>query len=204
MKSKILTLIISGLLLVGSNAWGRQPAQQPSLSTATFAAGCFWCVQEAFDKAPGVVKVIVGFTGGHLANPTYRQVSRENTGHYEAVEVKFDPRKISYQQLLQVFWRNSDPTDAGGQFCDRGPSYRTAIFYHNERQKRLATQSKAQLVASNKLEKVVTPILPAGKFYPADESHQDYYKKNPFRYKFYKSRCGRVERLNKVWGDEKN
>jgi peptide-methionine (S)-S-oxide reductase len=170
-------------------------------AVATFAGGCFWCMEPPFDKLPGVIATTSGYTGGKTENPTYEQVSGGRTGHAEAVQVLYDPTKVTYAQLLDVFWRNIDPHDAGGQFCDRGDQYRTAIFVHDEGQRKLAEESKRALEASGKLKKpIVTEIVAATKFYPAEEYHQDYYKKNPFRYKFYRTNCGRDARLKQVWG----
>jgi peptide-methionine (S)-S-oxide reductase len=176
------------------------PAGRPS-ARATFAAGCFWCVQEAFEKVPGVVSVAAGYTGGTVPNPTYEQVSAGDTGHKEAVEVVYDPSKVSYSQLLDFFWHNADPTDGSGQFCDRGPEYRAQIFYHDEAQRKLAEASKQALERTKTFkEPIVTEITPAGPFYRAEEYHQDYYKKNPLRYKFYRFNCGRDRRLQELWG----
>jgi len=173
------------------------------LKKATFAGGCFWCMEPPFEKLDGVKEVIAGYTGGHVENPTYKQVSAGGTGHVEAVEVIYDPSKITYQQLLDVFWRQIDPTDNGGQFVDRGSSYLSAIFYHNEEQKMLAEASKKQLAESGRFKKpIVTEIRPAGPFYRAEEYHQDYYKKNPIRYKFYRFNSGRDRFLEKVWGGD--
>lgn len=168
------------------------------VETAIFAGGCFWCMQPVFENKPGILSSTAGYTGGHVENPTYQQVSHENTGHYESVEVKFDPDTISYHQLLELFWHNIDPVDAVGQFSDRGDSYRSAIFYSNDAQKKLAEQSKAEIELALK-KKVETVIIPASKFYSAEEYHQDYHKKNPIRYKFYRYKCGRDRRLKEVW-----
>jgi peptide methionine sulfoxide reductase msrA/msrB len=174
------------------------------LAKATFAGGCFWCVEADFEKADGVVEVISGYTGGHKDNPTYEAVSAGGTGHLEAVQVFYDPKKISYKELLNVFWRHVDPTDAKGQFVDRGQQYRTAIFYRNEEEKLLAEESKRQLVASRKFEKpVVTEIIKLDKFYPAEDYHQDYYKTHALKYKYYRWNSGRDQFIGKVWGDEK-
>lgn len=175
-----------------------------NLEIATFAGGCFWCVESNFEKVPGVVKAISGYTGGHLENPTYKQVGQGTTGHLEAVEVHYDPRVISYEGLLEVFWRTVDPTDAGGQFVDRGEQYTTAIFYHNETQRQLAEASRARLTASGRYgeREVITPIRPAGKFYVAEEYHQDFYRKSPLRYRFYRHNSGRDQFLETVWGEE--
>jgi peptide-methionine (S)-S-oxide reductase len=176
-------------------------AEQSPRATATFAGGCFWCMEPPFDKLPGVISTTSGYIGGKTLNPTYRQVVEGDTGHAEAVQVVYDPTKITYEKLLEVFWRNVDPHDAGGQFCDRGDSYRTGIFVHDEAQLRLAQESKKAVAA--KLKKpVVTEIVLAPKFYPAEDYHQDYYVKNPVRYKVYRSNCGRDARLKQVWGDE--
>lgn len=172
--------------------------------TAVFAGGCFWCTESDFEKVDGVIDAISGYTGGHVKNPSYYQVSAGGTGHLESVKVIYDPSKVSYEQLLDYFWRHVDPTDPGGQFVDRGSQYRSAIFYANETQKRLAEKSKRQLEASGKFNKpIVTEILPLGKFYPAEDYHQDYYKKNPIRYHYYRYGSGRDQFLKKTWGDMK-
>ena len=172
------------------------------LETAIFAAGCFWCVEEAFDKAAGVEVTTSGYIGGDVANPTYEQVSSGGTGHTEAVKVEYDPAQISYQELLDVFWVNVDPTDAGGQFCDRGSQYRGGIFYSDDAQKSQAEASRTQLRNNATAPSpIVTEITEAGTFYPAEEYHQDYYDKNPIRYKFYKTSCGREGRLDDLWDD---
>jgi len=168
-------------------------------ATAIFAGGCFWCMVHPFDELPGVVSVTSGYTGGQKVDPTYEQVSAGDTGHVEAVQIVFDPKKIGYEKLLEVFWRNVDPLDKGGQFCDRGNTYTSAIFYQNEEQKRLAEQSR--MAIEKKLGKaVVTAIRPAATFYAAEDYHQDYYKKNPLRYKYYRYSCGRDQRLEELWG----
>lgn len=165
---------------------------------AYFAGGCFWCVEEAFEKTPGVLSAMSGYTGGHIKNPTYEQVSYTETGHYEAVEVVYDPSKVSFDQLLDVFWKNIDPFDGQGQFCDKGSSYLSAVFYQDENEKKLFEESKKRLNID--VDKIATHIKPLDIFYPAEDYHQDYYKKNPIRYKFYKTSCGRQLRLKKVWG----
>ncbi|HSG90392.1 MAG TPA: peptide-methionine (S)-S-oxide reductase MsrA [Pseudomonadales bacterium] len=178
-----------------------RPDAAPGEGRALFAAGCFWCVEEAFDKVPGVTATISGYTGGSEANPTYRQVASGRTGHTEALEVRFDPARVTYAQLLDVFWRNVDPTDAGGQFCDRGASYRSGIFYLDAEQARLARASKAALEADPSAPgPIVTEITEADTFWPAEDYHQDYHHKNPLRYKFYKTSCGRAARLEQLWG----
>jgi peptide methionine sulfoxide reductase msrA/msrB len=176
-------------------------ANREGYKTATFAGGCFWCSEADFEKADGVIEVISGFTGGKTQNPTYEEVVAGGTGHYEAVQVVFDPRKIDYPKLLDIYWRHVDPTDPGGQFVDRGPQYRSALFYHDEEQKRLAEESKRQLDRSGRFKKpVVTEILPAGVFYAAEEYHQDYYKKNSLRYGLYRQGSGRDPFIRQAWG----
>jgi peptide-methionine (S)-S-oxide reductase len=178
-----------------------QETSVPSEATAIFAGGCFWCMEEAFEKVDGVTSVISGYTGGAQKNPTYEQVSSGGTGHFESVEVHYHPREISYRQLLEVFWRNIDPTDGAGQFCDKGSQYRSAIFYQNETEKQLAEASKKALAASKPFPgPILTLIVPASTFYPAEDYHQDYYKKNPIRYHYYKWACGRAQRLEELWG----
>jgi peptide methionine sulfoxide reductase msrA/msrB len=171
--------------------------------TATFAGGCFWCVESDFEKVDGVIEAISGYAGGEEPNPTYKQVSAGGTGHTEAVQVRFDPDKITYKGLLDVLWRHMDPTDAGGQFVDRGSQYRSAIFYHDEEQKRIAQESKAELEKSGRFTKpIVTEIVPLTKFYTAEDYHQDYYSKNPLRYKMYRYGSGRDQFLNRTWSAE--
>ncbi len=177
-------------------------AASEGLAVATFAGGCFWCMEGPFDELPGVSSTTSGYTGGQRANPTYHEVSAGGTGHAEAVEVRYDPAQVSYEELLVVFWRNVDPLDAGGQFCDRGSSYRSAIFVHDAEQRRLAEESKRALEASGRFDRpIVTEIVEAGPFYPAEEYHQDYYRKNPIRYRFYRTGCGRDRRLRELWGE---
>lgn len=169
---------------------------------ATFAGGCFWCMVKPFDEQPGIIKVVSGYTGGHKENPTYKEVCSETTGHYEAVQITFDPEVFPYEKLLELYWPQIDPTDAGGQFADRGDSYRTAIFYHNEHQKALAEESKRQLEASGRFsEPIATQILPAKPFYEAEEYHQGYYKKNKFRYAMYRRGSGRDRFIKENWKD---
>lgn len=178
-----------------------QPSPAPGLARATFAGGCFWCMEPPFEKLAGVVEVVSGYTGGRVASPSYEQVSSGGTGHVEAVQVVYDPRKIGYAQLLDVFWRNVDPTTPDRQFCDVGEQYGTAIFYHDDEQRKLALASKERIERTKPFpEPIVTPIRPASEFYRAEEYHQDYYKKNPVRYRFYKFNCGRDQRLAKLWG----
>jgi peptide methionine sulfoxide reductase msrA/msrB len=198
-KKSLFTNIILGVAMMMIESG---PAEA-SLAKATFAGGCFWCMEPPYEKLEGVKEVISGYTGGHTKNPTYKEVTAGNTGHLESVEVIYDPSKVMYEKLLDVFWRQIDPTDNGGQFVDRGSSYLSAIFYHDEEQKRLAERSKADLAASGRFDKpLVTPIRPAGPFYRAEEYHQDYYKKNPLRYKFYRYNSGRDRFLEKVWSKE--
>ncbi len=198
-------LLIAGFLALGmlSVASGAQePATRgDKVAVATFAGGCFWCMEHPYDELEGVLSTTVGYTGGHRKNPTYREVSAGGSGHAEAVQVVYDPNKVSYEKLLEVFWRNIDPLDKGGQFCDRGSQYRTGIFYHDETQKRLAEASRRALDASGRFaQAIVTEIVPASEFYPAEDYHQDYYRKNPIRYKFYRWGCGRDRRLAGLWG----
>jgi peptide-methionine (S)-S-oxide reductase len=172
------------------------------MAVATFAGGCFWCMEPPFDELVGVVSTISGYSGGLRPNPTYGEVSRGGTGHAEVVQVRYDPSKIGYAQLLDVFWRNVDPTTPDRQFCDTGDQYRTAIFYHDLDQKRLAEQSRQDLEAAGRLRQpIVTEISEAREFWPAEEYHQDYYEKNPVRYKVYRYRCGRDQRLQELWGE---
>lgn len=171
---------------------------------ATFAGGCFWCMEGPFDAEPGVIKVVSGYTGGHKENPTYEEVCSETTGHYEAIQVTYDPTVVSYSRLLEIYWRQIDPTDPGGQFNDRGQSYRTAIFYHDQEQKMAAELSKRALNESGRFdEPIVTEILPASTFYPAEDYHQKYYKKDPLRYHMYRTGSGRDDFLKRVWRDKK-
>jgi methionine-S-sulfoxide reductase len=183
----------------GAETWSS--VSENKLEKATFAGGCFWCMQPPFDKLDGVISTTVGYCGGKEENPTYKQVSAGNTGHAEAVEILYDPSRISYADLLNVFWMNIDPTQENGQFADTGAQYRTAIFYHNEEQKRLAETSKKELKNTGKFsKKIVTEIVPATPFYRAEEYHQDYYKKNPLRYKIYRYGSGRDDYLVRKWG----
>jgi peptide-methionine (S)-S-oxide reductase len=185
-------------LALGAGAEAQQ-SEPPKTAIATFAGGCFWCVEADFDKVPGVIRTTSGYTGGHTEEPSYEEVSRGGTGHAEAVQVVFDPAKVSYEKLLDAFWHNIDPLAKNRQFCDHGDQYRTAIFYHDETQHRLAEQSKAAVQARFK-SPVVTKVTAAGPFYNAEEYHQDYYLKNPIRYKFYRFNCGRDARLEELWG----
>jgi methionine-S-sulfoxide reductase len=210
--NKIITLYLLGFMVLGLlitlNAFGGESSPDTSkknVEKATFAGGCFWCMQPPFDKLAGVISTTVGYCGGKEENPDYKQVSAGKTGHAEAVEIEYDPSRISYEQLLDVFWRNIDPTQKDGQFNDLGRQYRTAIFYHDEEQKRLAEASKEELVKSGRFAKeIVTEVVPATTFYEAEEYHQDYYKKNSLRYKLYRYGSGRDSYLVRKWGKEKN
>jgi peptide-methionine (S)-S-oxide reductase len=198
---------ISGIAAIFSILSGVVHAADPSPGTtptakATFAGGCFWCMEPPYDELEGVISTISGYTGGTKKNPTYEEVSAGTTGHAEAVQVTYDPTKISYEKLLDVFWRNIDPLTANAQFCDSGSQYRSAIFYHDEAQKRLAAASKKR-VQNRFKQAIVTEIVPATEFYPAEDYHQDYYKKNPIRYKIYRYGCGRDQRLRELWEDQK-
>jgi peptide-methionine (S)-S-oxide reductase len=176
-----------------------QQNEPPKTAIATFAGGCFWCVEADFDKVGGVISTTSGYTGGRTPNPTYEEVSRGGTGHAESVEIGYDPAKVSYEKLLDVFWHDIDPLAKNSQFCDHGDQYRTAIFYHDEEQRRLAEASKTAVQAHFK-QPIATQITAAGPFYRAEDYHQDYYLKNPIRYKFYRFNCGRDARLEELWG----
>lgn len=200
-----LFLLIGGfffLILLHPAHGDNSSTASQALAKATFAGGCFWCMEPPFDHLTGVVSVVSGYTGGQKLNPTYQEVSSGGTGHAEAVEIVYDPAKISYSRLLDVFWRNIDPLDAAGQFCDKGQQYRSAIFYHDDEQKRLAEASKLALAQSGRFKQpIVTTIVPATTFYLAEDYHQHYSQKNPARYKFYRYSCGRDQRLEELWGD---
>jgi len=201
-----LALAAAGFLLSAqqAGAGGVPPAGPKKLEEATFAGGCFWCVEAAFDDLAGVVSVTSGYTGGRTKNPTYEQVSAGGTGHAESVRIVFDPAKITYKTLLDVFWRNIDPTTPNRQFCDVGNQYRPAIFTHGEEQRKLAEESRKGLEESGRFQgKIATEIVPASEFYPAEEYHQKYHLKNPLRYKFYRYNCGRDQRLEELWGRKK-
>jgi peptide methionine sulfoxide reductase msrA/msrB len=209
---KILLLFVIGLFVI--IAWQRSDIRRQevgknmtkedaTIREATFAGGCFWCTEADFEKLSGVIKVTSGYTGGHKENPTYEEVSSGATGHVEAIQVYYDPSKITYEELLDFFWKHIDPTDSGGQFVDRGSQYRSIIFYHDGEQKRLAEKSKQALNKSGRFDKpVVTEILKFNKFYEAEEYHQDYYKKHPYKYKYYRYASGRDQFLEKVWGKD--
>ena len=195
--------LVAASMLAAFTATTVSAASDDGLATATFAGGCFWCVESDFDKVPGVVETISGYTGGTVENPNYKQVTKGGTGHREAVQIRYDPKQVSYERLLHIFWRSVDPTDGGGQFCDRGESYQTAIFAGNEEERRLAEASREALERSMVLDgPVVTPVEKAGEFYPAEDYHQDYYTKSPFRYRYYRFACGRDSRVQQLWGKE--
>jgi peptide-methionine (S)-S-oxide reductase len=205
--SALAVAAIVGASLVAVAQSPARPASAPAAAMpgttakATFAGGCFWCMEPPYDKLDGVIATTSGYTGGKKLNPTYQEVSAGGTGHAEAVQVEYDPKKVSYEKLLDVFWHNVDPTQNDGQFCDHGSQYRTAIFVHDDAQKAAAEASKAALEKSKPFKgDIVTEIVPASTFYPAEEYHQDYYMKNPVRYKFYRTGCGRDARLKELWG----
>ncbi len=200
---RFAALCAAALAAAAPFARAQPAAAAPAVAKATFAGGCFWCVEADFDKIDGVLLTTSGYIGGRVAAPTYEQVSAGGTGHAEAVEVVFDPRKVSYAQLVEYFWRTIDPTVKDRQFCDVGSQYRTAIFFHDAEQRRVAEASKAALERAKPFkEPIVTEIAPATTFYPAEEYHQDYYRKNPVRYQFYRSGCGRDARLQQLWGEQ--
>jgi peptide-methionine (S)-S-oxide reductase len=198
-----LTRLVAAISIsLAAHAADPLPANAPQgLAIATFAGGCFWCMEQPFDKLPGVKSTTSGYTGGFRRSPTYEEVSSGTTGHAEAVQVLYDPTKVTYEKLLDVFWHNIDPTVKDQQFCDHGNQYRTAIFVHNDEQRKLAEASKAALDKNRPFkEPIVTPIVPAGEFWAAEDYHQDYYKKNPVRYNYYRAGCGRDRRLEQLWG----
>jgi len=202
-----LVLLLASTLVVPAAA--QAPAQKPPAKTKTaqavFAGGCFWCMEEAYDKVPGVISVVSGYSGGHVKSPTYEQVIAGRTGHAEVVLVEYDPAKVSYQKLLDLFWRNIDPTQGNGQFCDFGSQYRSAIFYQDEEQKRLAEASKKALEKSRPFKgNIVTEVNQAAEFFRAEDYHQRFYITNPLRYYFYKAGCGREARLHQLWGPPRN
>ena len=206
MTPRLIPALVAGAIAVAAaGAVAQQEAAtmpEDGHAVATFAGGCFWCMEPPYDKLDGVLATTSGYVGGDKVDPTYQEVSAGGTGHAEAVQVTYDPSRVSYETLLDVFWRNVDPLDAGGQFCDRGDQYRTAIFVHDEEQRQLAEKSKQALEDSGRFEQpIVTEIVAAGPFYPAEDYHQDYYEKNPLRYKFYRWNCGRDQRLAEVWGE---
>ena len=204
---KIIFLTLLLVSAVSMSAAENKPENQnefQNLEKATFAGGCFWCMEASFEKSGGIISVVSGYTGGKEVNPAYKDVSAGKTGHAESIEIVYDPKQVSYEKLLDIFWQNIDPTTIDRQFNDVGKQYRTAIFYHNEEQRRLAETSKAQLDKDNVFgQKIVTQIVPAGPFYPAEESHQDYHTKNPIPYKYYKFLSGRDRYTEKIWGKDK-
>lgn len=196
-------LVAAAFAAAAPVAQAQSAAPAAAVAKATFAGGCFWCVEADFDRIEGVLLTTSGYIGGRVADPTYEQVSAGGTGHAEAVEVVFDPRKVSYAQLVEYFWRTVDPTVKDRQFCDVGSQYRTGIFVHDEAQRRVAEASKSALERTKPFKApIVTEIAPATTFYPAEEYHQDYYRKNPIRYKFYRANCGRDARLKQLWGEQ--
>ncbi|MGH7662675.1 MAG: peptide-methionine (S)-S-oxide reductase MsrA [Gemmatimonadaceae bacterium] len=213
MPRLVATLIVAGTMACGTpaetqapaardGAAGITPGRSAELDTAVFAGGCFWCMEPPYDELDGVISTTSGYTGGRTANPTYEQVSAGGTGHAEVVRVIFDPAKVGYDRLLDVFWHNIDPLTANRQFCDAGSQYRSAIFHDGEAQQRAAEASRQALENSGRFDRpIVTEVVPLAEFYPAEEYHQDYYTKNPLRFKFYKYSCGREQRLEELWGD---
>jgi peptide-methionine (S)-S-oxide reductase len=195
--------LVAMLLSAGPQVYAEQPtATSGTGAKAYFAGGCFWCMEEAFEKLDGVLDVVSGYMGGSVKNPSYEQVSAGQTGHAESVEVRYDPAKVTYTQLLEAFWRNVDPITPNAQFCDHGNQYRAAIFYQGEDERRAAEDSKRAIEQSKRFSTpIVTQLTAASEFYPAEEYHQDFYKKNPIRYKYYKFTCGRAQRLESLWGN---
>jgi peptide-methionine (S)-S-oxide reductase len=175
--------------------------EDTNYKVSILAGGCFWCMEPPFERVDGVISVVSGYAGGHKKNPSYKDVTQGNTGHYEVVAITYDPDKVSYNTLLDIFWRNVDPFDHTGQFCDKGQQYKSAVFYDNEEEKKIAEKSKFE-IESRFSKSIHTVVLPVSEFYQAEEYHQDYYKKNKFRYKFYRGGCGRDNRLEEIWGDE--
>lgn len=211
LSRQTIALIVVGLFAAVSSFWVTSSSQTEDTpkpvveqqAEAIFAGGCFWCVEADFDKIEGVLETISGYTGGFLENPTYQDVVRKKTGHYEAVKVVYDPSRVTYSELVEFFWRHVDPTDAGGQFCDRGDSYRTAIFTSDDSETIIAEASKAAIDSASFLPgPIVTPILEASTFYPAETYHQNYYSKNPIRYSLYRNGCGRDNRIKEVWKND--
>ena len=199
MSVGFMALVFGGVLGIPQGSCANTSSKQEK---ATFAGGCFWCMEEAFEAVEGVVSAVSGYMGGGVENPTYEQVSAGGTGHTESIEVTFDPKKVTYQHLLEVFWKNVDPTTPNAQFCDHGNQYRTAIFYQGEAQQQLIEASKKKIESSKTFpDSIVTEIAPASVFYTAEEYHQDFYTKNPIRYKYYKWNCGRAKRLEQLWGN---
>jgi len=201
LRTLLSTALLGWALLAGANASAQSPLPTPTTAKALFAGGCFWCVESDFDKIPGVLSTTSGYSGGKTVNPTYEQVSSHTTGHAEVVEVLFDPSKVSYQRLVEYFWHTIDPTVKDQQFCDHGTPYRSVIFVQNAEQLKIAQESRAALEKTKPFKEAIqTEIVLASTFYPAEEYHQDYYKKNPLRYKYYRSSCGRDARVQQLWG----
>jgi len=205
MKAKVAcfaaTVLLLGAIGPAAGATGMAGGAM-NTTTAVFAGGCFWCLEADFDKLPGVVETVSGYTGGTVPNPTYHQVSAGDTGHTEAVRVRYDPKKVNYRQLVDYFWRHIDPTVKDRQFCDIGSQYRSAIFWRNETERKIAESSRDTLLTSGPVAHVYTEIAKASAFYPAEDYHQDYYKKNPIRYNFYRLGCGRDSRVDEIWGEK--
>ncbi len=205
-STRVAWFAVAVALLVGVGASGSSsepPKTEGALATATFGGGCFWCMEPAFDVVPGVVSTTSGYTGGTKDHPTYEEVSAGGTGHVEVVQVLYDPTRVGYARLLEIFWHNVDPLDPHGQFCDKGEQYRSAIFFHDEEQRRLAEESKRRLEESRRFQQpIATRLVPASDFYLAEAYHQDYYRKNPLRYRFYRRTCGRDARLEALWGED--
>lgn len=206
--TKLIAMATAAAALAAGQAAAQAPSGDDSSSAdaeravATFAGGCFWCMEPPYDELDGVFSTTSGYIGGDVEDPSYEEVTTGTTGHYEAVQIEYDPSVIGYEKLLDVFWHNVDPLDASGQFCDRGPQYRTGIFYHNERQREIAERSKRELSESGTLPgEIVTEVMPASEFYVAEKYHQNYYEKNPLRYRLYKTTCGRDARLEELWSD---
>ena len=208
---KLCTTVMAFCIALGATALATaqqldmSPAPNAKRATAIFAGGCFWCMEPPFDKVDGVLSTISGYTSGTKINPTYAEVSAGKTGHTEALQIVYDPSKVTYEKLLRVFWRNHDPLTANAQFCDKGSQYRAGIYYSTSEERKLAEASKAAIEQSGRFKQpIVTEIVPATAFYPAEEYHQDYYLKNPLRYRYYRASCGRDRRLQELWGDEAN
>lgn len=199
LQDYLSVILINFILLSGDVLAEDKIETKPAV--AVFAGGCFWCMEHPFDALPGVISTISGYTGGHTENPTYKEVSNGKTGHSEAMQVTYDPTKISYEQLLQVFWRNIDPFDDDGQFCDKGDQYKAAIFYQDEKEKQLAEISKTEVSKKLSNQHIVTTIKVVGKFFPAEDYHQNYYLNNPTSYQFYRFTCGRDHRLSQIWDE---
>jgi len=208
-KYPLLSLLLMSIVFISSinniNAEDTKiMSEKSNIKEAIFAGGCFWCMEKPYEHTDGVISAVSGYIGGHIDNPTYQQVSGGTSGHYEAIKVTYDAGKITYEELLKIFWTNIDPHDAYGQFCDKGQQYSSAIFYANDNEKNLAEESIKYLKNTKKLkDEIHTKIIKASKFYDAEDYHQDYYKKNPVRYKFYRYRCGRDSRLDDIWGKDR-